>query len=191
MKLIVGLGNPGSKYAGTRHNAGRMVIEAIAAKQKKQLKHFRELQASAVSFDWENIPVTIAWPETFMNISGGPIRRMVEHFKVDSVKDLLVIIDEAAIPLGRLRLRSNGSDGGHNGLKSVEQSLGSQDYTRLRIGIAPEKIGVPLEEYVLGSFEPHEREKLNGAIERAIEGCRLWATGPVERAMNVVNPSGD
>ncbi len=191
MKLIFGLGNPGSKYSETRHNAGRRVVETIAAARRVSFKTEKKLQASFVSFDWENMPVTLAWSETYMNVSGPVIARLAQHLGVETSKDLLVVLDEAALPLGRLRIRPNGTDGGHNGLKSLALALGNQDYARLRFGIAPETpLNVPLEEYVLQPFAPEEKEKVSGALEKAAEACRLWVKGPIEQVMNVVNPSG-
>ncbi len=123
-----------------------------------------------------------------MNESGEAVRRLAGHFKIDFKSELLVVVDDAALPFGRLRLRARGSDGGHRGLRSIESALGSQDYARLRVGIAPAKpVEEPLEKYVLRSFKSEEERKLGEILRRGIESCKLWVTGPIERAMDQTN----
>ena len=124
-----------------------------------------------------------------MNQSGEAVRPLVQFYKVDPTKDLLVVMDEAALPLGTLRLRASGSEGGHNGLKSVQQCLASENYPRLRIGIGASPENVVLEEFVLQTFDKAERKIFEQALEKGVEACRLWLTQPIERAMNVVNTS--
>ena len=123
-----------------------------------------------------------------MNESGDPVKRLVEHFEIDFKSDLLVVVDDVALPFGKLRLRAEGSDGGHRGLRSIEEALGSQSYARLRIGIAPaESVKVPLEKYVLEPFRAEEEKELKKVLERGVEACRLWLSEPMERAMNFAN----
>jgi len=132
----------------------------------------------------------LALPGSFMNESGETVRKLIQHFETDPASDLLVVIDDVSLPFGKLRIRSQGSDGGHRGLRSVETHLGSQNYARLRVGIAPSaEIGVPLEEYVLSPFTSQEEKKLSGFLGEAGEACLLWLTQPMEKVMNKVNKS--
>ncbi|HXV27586.1 MAG TPA: aminoacyl-tRNA hydrolase [bacterium] len=194
MKLIVGLGNPGDRYRTTRHNAGRNLIEYIARRYGLSFSREKKLSAFAVCFEWEGIPVTFAYPVTFMNVSGEPVKRLANHFEVNFRKDLLVAVDDSAILFGKLRLRSRGSDGGHNGLKSIHQALGSVEYPRLRMGIGGAEMtdrcfAPPLEDYVLSSFNAREKKEMEAFFKRGLEACRLWVTCPIEKAMNIVNES--
>ncbi len=192
MKLIVGLGNPGDRYQETRHNAGRRLVESIARQYKLSFSKKKKLQASLVSFEWDGVPVVLAYPETFMNLSGEPVRNLADFFGIAFRKDLLVVTDDYALPFGTLRLRSRGSDGGHKGLRSIHQALQSLDFPRLRLGIGKE--GVPdesteelLEDYVLSPFASSEKREMESFWQRGVEACRLWAVSTVEQAMNVVN----
>lgn len=200
MKLIVGLGNPGALYQDTRHNAGKRLIEYVAHHERLSFAKKKTFQASTtLSFPWEGNAVALAYPEVFMNLSGNAVLALVEHFAVDWKKNLLVVVDDIALPFGRLRLRPGGSDGGHNGLKSVHEALGSTDYPRLRLGIGNpssfknlRKTGLKtardLEEYVLSSFNAEEKKSLPLFLDKGLRACRLWATVPIERAMNAINP---
>ncbi len=193
MRLVVGLGNSGTQYADTRHNAGRRLIDFIAAKHALEFSKKKSLKASVSSFVWEGQDVTLARPETFMNLSGEAVSCLVRHFEIEIPKDLLILVDDMALPFGRIRLRSKGTDGGHNGLKSVEQTLQTQAYARLRLGIGgrdAEK-SAPLEDgyqdYVLSPFAAAERRGLEAFLKKGETACRLWITQPVEAAMNIVN----
>lgn len=189
MKLIIGLGNPGKKYSGTRHNAGRMLAEKIASFHGKEWKAQPACQSLTVSLNWEGEQVVLACPETFMNRSGEAVGKLVQFYKTDPSRDLLVAVDEIALPLGTLRLRASGSDGGHNGLKSVQEFLATEIYPRLRIGIGSPGEHESLEDYVLRPFAAGESKRLEETLDRAVEACRQWLTQPIERAMNVVNIS--
>lgn len=189
MKLIVGLGNPGTRYAGTRHNAGRRLVEYIAGKHSLKPVKKKPLHASLVSFEWENHPVILAWPETFMNVSGEAVGALVRHFDLDPAKDLLVAVDDTALPFGKFRLRARGSDGGHHGLASVQGVLGTAHYARLRFGIgSPVKPLLTLEDYVLSPFNKEEAKAMGRVLEKGSEACRLWTTQTAAAAMNAVNP---
>lgn len=123
-----------------------------------------------------------------MNESGRVLRKLVQHFKINPVSELLVVVDDVNLPFGRLRIRPGGSDGGHRGLRSIEAHLGTQDYGRLRIGIGPgNAINIPLEEYVLGSFTPEEEQRLAFLFQEAGRACLLWLSQPMEKVMNEVN----
>ena len=191
MKLIVGLGNPGDRYSGTRHNIGRAVVERASEQAKEPFKKEKALKASLAQVEWADESVVLAYPDTYMNLSGQAVFMLVRHFEIKPEEDLLVLIDDVALPYERLRLRGKGSDGGHNGLKSVEQLLGTSHYARLRIGIAPQdpQKGIDLEEYVLEEFSQKEQKGLPALLERSYEACQLWATHSLEAAMNAVNPS--
>jgi len=193
MKLIVGLGNPGKKYADTRHNAGRRLIESIAHHSHLTLSKKRQLQASITSFEMEGHPTALAFPEVFMNVSGEAVRALVRSCSVDVKQDLLVVVDDTALPFGRMRLRPRGSDGGHNGLKSVSECLETQDYARLRLGIgmpdlpSGKMLEISLESYVLAPFTAEEHKALPSILSRGREACHLWIGQPMENAMNAIN----
>lgn len=192
MKLIAGLGNPGAAYAGTRHNAGRHLVEAIAKSEGLKWVQKKSLRASVAVTRWGTQEILLARPEVFMNLSGEPVSLLAGHYGLEVSQDLLIVVDDVALPFGKLRLRGKGSDGGHNGLKSIHQQLATTAYPRLRIGIAPLE---PLEEipdmaaYVLEAFAKHEKEGLNRVLEKGFEACRLWAIDSLAAAMNTVNPN--
>jgi peptidyl-tRNA hydrolase, PTH1 family len=195
VKLIVGLGNPGSGYSETRHNAGRMLVERIAARHSAKFIKKSALKAFFASFEWDGEPAAIAYPETFVNASGEAVGRLVAHLKIVPQKDLLIAVDDVALPFGALRLRGKGSSGGHNGLKSIEAVLGTPDYPRLRLGVGLAKdepvMGPVLKEYVLAPFNSAEKAKIGIFLDQGIEACRLWLTQPITAAMNAVNYSSN
>ncbi len=199
MKLIVGLGNSEEKYFGTRHNAGRLGVEFLARNEKLSFSR-KKLEASWCAL-WQSDsgPVTLSYPDHFMNLSGESVSKLVKHLDLNPASDLLILVDDVALPFGRLRLRAKGSDGGHNGLKSIDQYLGTSDYARLRIGVgipqaedsaavSIDQIGVPLETYVLQPFTKKEQENLPEVLRRVEQACRDWLLKPIEQAMNAVNP---
>jgi peptidyl-tRNA hydrolase, PTH1 family len=194
VKLIVGLGNPGSRYSNTRHNAGRLLVEYIARDCAATFKLQKSLKASVASIRFDSEEVSLAWPETFMNVSGESVFLLAKHFAIDIVRDLLVVVDEAALPFGKWRIRGQGSDGGHNGLKSIEQALGNTtQYARLRMGIGPAEVALSslgnltLEEFVLQPFSKEDSKALPGVFEKGMQACRLWVTRPLNEVMNAVN----
>ena len=188
MKLIVGLGNPDSRYLKTRHNVGRRVVDLLAARNKTGWTKNPSLRSRTAEITHLDQPVLLAIPEVYMNESGNSVGPLVGHFKINPQNDLLVVIDDAALPFGRLRLRASGQDGGHRGLRSVEQALGGQDYARLRIGIAQtEAVTESLEKYVLSPFSPAEEKILPRILDQAIESCFLWVKGPIQKAMDRTN----
>lgn len=197
MRLIVGLGNPGKKYSYTRHNVGRMLVEALARHFGKTLEKRTKVQSSLTQVQWDNEPVLLAVPETYMNVSGTCVELLIRNFSIQPSRELLVIVDEAALPFGKFRLREKGSDGGHNGLKSINLALATSHYPRLRVGIAPpegktskswQNSGEPLEEYVLSDFDSGEKKRLDGIWQKGFEACHLWVTQSMASAMNAVNP---
>ncbi len=202
MKLIVGLGNPEAKYFKTRHNAGRRAIESLAASHSLRFSLQKSDRAWCASWESSEGPLVLAYPDDFMNVSGESISRLVLSYGVRPEEELLILVDEAALPFGRLRLRGQGSDGGHNGLKSIQAKLGTSNFSRLRIGVGPEPdpdsgkdsaqmISVPLEEYVLDPFTKSEEFGWPEVAARTAQACLLWAEGPLSKAMNQVNAPQD
>jgi len=185
MKLIVGLGNPGSRYADTRHNVGWRVAEELAA--AAGAGSWREkFDAAVTDGSCGAEKLVIMRPLTFMNHSGLAVRQAMEFWKL-ALADLLVVLDDMALEVGRIRLRADGSAGGHNGLESVIGHLGSDGFARVRVGIGP---APPVDEhvdFVLSPFAKTERAAIDEAIGRAADAARCWATVGIEAAMNRFN----
>ncbi|MDD5424605.1 MAG: aminoacyl-tRNA hydrolase [Candidatus Omnitrophica bacterium] len=184
MKLIVGLGNPGTKYERTRHNVGFMVASALADKHGIRLssKAYDSLVGKGKVCGEE---VAIALPQTYMNRSGQAVTSLSSRRKVEPA-EILVICDDVNLELGIIRIRAEGSAGGHNGLASIIEHLGSCDFARLRIGISRSG-GPALSGYVLSPFTKSETETLECAIEKAVECCETWVKDGAERAANLFN----
>jgi len=190
MKAIVGLGNPGPKYRGTRHNIGFAVVDEIA---RRAGVTFESAPANALVGKWRRLDegsnVLLVKPLTFMNESGQAVGELSRYFKID-VSDLLIVVDEAQLPLGRLRARPRGSAGGHNGLRSLIVHLGS-DFPRLRIGIGrgsddPDRRR-DLVDHVLAKFDDDERDAVEGMTERAADAAELFITSGIDAVMNEYN----
>lgn len=159
MKLIVGLGNPGSQYARTRHNIGFMIIDEIALSRSASWKLDKKMQAEVAEFNFEGEKVILAKPQTFMNSSGESIQKIMQFYKINP-SDVWVVFDDVDVPFGKLKLRQEGSAGGHNGVKSTIAHIG-QDFIRVRIGISLNDRNVePSEVYVLKPFKPEEQKEL-------------------------------
>lgn len=189
MKLLVGLGNPGAKYHDTRHNVGFRVIDALA--RRWSVAQWREQhQALVAKVRAGDEPVLVAKPMTFMNLSGDAVAGLAGFYKV-AVPDVLVVLDEVALPLGRLRAGRSGSHGGHNGLKSVIARLGTSDVPRLRIGVGRGDGRRELADHVLGAFAAEERDQVEAAVLRAAEASVMFVTDGIERVMNVFNAAND
>jgi PTH1 family peptidyl-tRNA hydrolase len=189
VKLLVGLGNPGAKYHDTRHNVGFRVIDALA--RRWSVDQWREQhQALVAKVRAGDEPVLVAKPMTFMNLSGDAVAGLAGFYKV-AVPDVLVVLDEVALPLGRLRAGRNGSHGGHNGLKSVIARLGTSDVPRLRIGVGRGDGRRELADHVLGAFAAEERDQVEAAVLRAAEASVMFVTDGIERVMNVFNAAND
>lgn len=188
MKLIVGLGNPGNSYARTRHNVGRRTVENLAGLYGAKWKKDRALHSLFTEIREGEAAFLLAIPDLYMNESGKSVGSCVSHFGIHFQSDLLVILDDAALPFGKLRLRASGRDGGHRGLRSIEQALGSRSYARLRMGIAPtHPVEIPLEKYVLAPFAKSEEKELKIVLERAAASCKIWLGGTIQKAMNWTN----
>jgi PTH1 family peptidyl-tRNA hydrolase len=184
VKLIVGLGNPGAQYKGTRHNIGFADIDEIA---RRAAVGFESAPAEAVIAKWRRPEggALLAKPLTFMNLSGQAVGEIARYFKVD-VPDVLIVVDEAQLPLGRLRARARGSAGGHNGLKSVIAHLGD-DFSRLRIGVGRGEQQRDLADHVLSRFEKEEAAEVERMTTRAADAAEMFITSGIEAVMNAFN----
>jgi PTH1 family peptidyl-tRNA hydrolase len=184
VKVIVGLGNPGAPYKGTRHNVGFAVVDEIA---RRAAVAFEAAPADALIARWRRSDeaVLLAKPLTFMNNSGQAIGDLTRYFKVD-LADVLVIVDEMQLPLGKLRARARGSAGGHNGLKSVIAHLGDQ-FARLRLGVGRGDERRHLADHVLARFDKDEAEESERMIARAADAAETFITSGIEAVMNRYN----
>jgi PTH1 family peptidyl-tRNA hydrolase len=188
VKVIVGLGNPGKEYERTRHNVGWWVVDHLA-----DVWHFdgwrRDGEARAANGRVGAATVRLVKPQTYMNLSGSVLRPYLRRAGWSAQHDLLVIVDEAALPLGSYRFRANGSAGGHNGLKSIEGALGHQDYARLRIGIAPPpgRERGDLSDYVLSEFGKSDARVVLELMPTFVEGIETWLKDGIEPVMNRFN----
>jgi len=184
MKVIVGLGNPGSRYAGTRHNVGYAVLDLLAQSPRAARAQAR-FQAQLVELSEDSGKILLAKPETFMNLSGHCVRQIVDFYQLP-LQDLLIVCDDVNLPLGRLRFRPRGTHGGHNGLRDIQAHLGTTEYARLRIGVgAPE--GSELVDHVLGRFRPGEKAVIGEALETAAQAVMVWVERGTEACMNQYN----
>jgi PTH1 family peptidyl-tRNA hydrolase len=174
LRAVVGLGNPGPEYAATRHNAGFLLADAVAVHW--QLPPFRRAErARATEGTVAGVPVRILKPTTFMNRSGAALASLRADPAFAASRDLLILVDDFQIPLGTFRFRPDGSAGGHNGLKSIEGALQSQQYARLRIGVGPLPEGTgDWADYVLAPFEPAQLEEVEGLMPQMIEAVEKW-----------------
>jgi len=184
MKLVVGLGNPGSRYDGTRHNVGYVVIDLLA--QSPHTGRFQERFNGAVSELLEvQTRILLVKPLTFMNLSGSCVRRFVEYYQLP-IEDLLIVCDDVNLALGKLRLRKRGSAGGHKGLRDIQAHLCTTEYARLRIGVGAAEPG-ELIDHVLSRFQQAERPVIKEAAERAAQAVMVWAERGADECMNLYN----
>ncbi|MFT3785770.1 MAG: aminoacyl-tRNA hydrolase [Tepidisphaeraceae bacterium] len=198
MRLVIGLGNPGKEYDGTRHNVGFEVVDAIAEKLgwvgKGQFNRMAKTVFDGLAVDGMlNLmsksgteKVVLLKPMTYMNDSGRSVSSALNYFKLTPA-EVIVIVDEMALPCGQIRLRPDGSDGGHNGLKSVQQMLGTNRYPRLRMGVDLPPPYMQGRDYVLGRFTAEQRPKIDSAVNKACGCVTTWIDEGVVKAMNVYN----
>ncbi len=174
MRAVVGLGNPGPEYAATRHNAGFELADALVARWG--FPPFRRGERARVTEgEVDGVPVRVLKPTTYMNSSGAALASLRADPTFDPARDLLILVDDFAIPVGTFRLRAEGSAGGHNGLKSIESALQSQRYARLRIGVGPLPEGVSdWSEYVLAPFTPEQREQVEAIMPQLVDAVTKW-----------------
>ena len=186
MKLIVGLGNPGPAYLRTRHNVGFLAAERFAERWKVPLKK-KGCDAVFGEGEFSGSPVAVALPQTFMNASGRSVRGLLERWKLKP-SAVLVLCDDVALPLGMIRMRGKGSAGGHLGLASILEELGTGEFARLRIGVRPaEGVEKNLTPFVLGKFEAKEGKLLEQALASVVEAGELWLSRGLNAAMNRFN----
>jgi PTH1 family peptidyl-tRNA hydrolase len=184
MKVVVGLGNPGSRYTGTRHNVGHAVIDLLAEGPRARFQNRFQAQVAEVVEGSQK--VLLVKPQTFMNLSGRCVREILDFYQLP-LEELLVVCDDINLPLGKLRVRARGSHGGHNGLRDIQNHLGTPEYARLRIGVGapPEDEAV---DHVLGRFRPSERAVIDDAVRTAAQAVLVWVHQGTEACMNQYNP---
>ena len=185
MKLIVGLGNPGARYSGTRHNVGFMVTSRLADRWDISLSTV-QCRSKVGRGRVGPHAVGIAQPHTMMNESGEAVGCLLRRLRLEKAC-ALVVCDDVALALGAIRLRRQGSDGGHNGLSSIIESLQSQEIPRLRVGIRTPEVGEELTAFVLGRFRSSDKKALEEGLDLAVEACEAWVTQGVNAAMNSFN----
>ncbi|MEE9212678.1 MAG: aminoacyl-tRNA hydrolase [Phycisphaeraceae bacterium] len=184
MRLIVGLGNPGSQYARTRHNVGFMVVDRLAARHDLSGRRVK-FHAGVLEGRIHGQRCVLMQPTTYMNRSGLAVREAVGFYQLDPQR-MLVIVDDTALPCGTIRLRAGGSAGGHNGLSDIECVLNTSNYPRLRIGVDPPG-PVPQADYVLRRFTPAQLEQVEPALEHACDAIECWLVDDIERVMSRYN----
>ncbi len=185
MKLIVGLGNIGNKYTFTRHNVGFMLADSIALNNNLSFRENTRLKCLMKNLRNGVDDYLIIKPTTFMNLSGEAVRAVMDYYKIP-VEDILIVYDDLSLELGKIRFRANGSDGGHNGIKSVIQHLGTKDVARLKIGIGPQP-NLPSEVFVLQNFSKEELETLKGVLSTAKNGIECFFKEGIAVAQNKFN----
>ena len=190
MKLIVGLGNPGSEYRDTRHNVGFMVADALVDRWRVSDQWREKFDALLIKTMVGEESVILAKPLTFMNLSGQAVQALAGFYKIE-LPDIFVVTDDVALPLGRLRARREGGAGGHNGLKSIIQSLGTQAFSRMRVGVGRGDDRRDLADHVLGRFGADERETVSAAGLRAADATEMFLSEGIERVMNAFNAADE
>lgn len=191
MKLIVGLGNPGTTYENTRHNAGFMVLDRLVQRHAPGASVRGRFNAAVVEATIGGEPCLLLKPMNYMNRSGAPVAEAVRFYKLEPATDLLVLVDDVALPCGVIRLRPSGGAGGHNGLTDVQRALGTDVYPRCRIGIDPSPPFMDQADYVLGRFTPEQRALIEPALDRAADAVEVFVTRGLTPAMNLFNAPPD
>ena len=186
MKIVVGLGNPGSKYQGTRHNVGFEVIEALVERHAFGGRAKSKFNANMHEVMIGSTKVILLSPLTYMNLSGQAVRAAVDFFKLD-LEDLMVVCDDLNLDAGRIRIRPKGSAGGQNGIKDIINRLGTQEFPRLRLGIGRPPANWDAADYVLGKFEEHDRVVIGDSVKQAAKACEFWIENGLPATMNQFN----
>lgn len=186
MFIIVGLGNPGKEYEGTRHNAGFDVIDRLADQYHISVEE-RKHRAFCGKGVIGGQKVVLVKPQTYMNLSGESVRSIVDYYKIDEESELLVIFDDISLDVGQIRIRKKGSAGGHNGIKNIIAQLGTTEFQRIKVGVGEKPKHYDLADYVLGHFSKGEREIMEEGYERAVKAAELIVVGAIEEAMNEYN----
>ncbi|HEX6215384.1 MAG TPA: aminoacyl-tRNA hydrolase [Vicinamibacterales bacterium] len=186
MKLIAGLGNPGQEYRDTRHNVGFMVADVIVNRWGVGGQWREKFDAMLIKHFVGDDDVVVIKPLTFMNLSGRAVQATAAFYKIEPA-DVFIVTDDVALPLGRLRARRDGGAGGHNGLKSVIQHLGTQAFPRMRVGVGRGDGDRDLADHVLGRFDASERDTVSAAVLRAADATEMFISDGIERVMNAFN----
>ncbi len=186
MKLIVALGNPGEKYKNTRHNAGFIFADKLADKWGCRFSFESKFNAEVAKCSYGGESIVIIKPLTYMNLSGNSVREIIRFYKYSS-DDIFVVYDDIALNIGVIRFRPNGSDGGHNGIKSIIANIGKSKFDRLKIGIGPQPPMMPSESFVLQSFTSEQQKELDSVIVRAIEATEFYIANDILKAQNKFN----
>jgi PTH1 family peptidyl-tRNA hydrolase len=184
---IVGLGNPGAEYARTRHNIGFMAVERFGEKHGAVWTNQRKFESRTAKVEAAGKRALLCEPQTYMNVSGRAVGALIDFYQLP-LNRLLIVVDDADLPLGELRMRGSGSSGGHHGLESIEERLGTREYARLRIGIGRQRTDVrEITGHVLGRFSAAEAETLELMLKRAAAQIERWIEAGLQRAMNEFN----
>jgi PTH1 family peptidyl-tRNA hydrolase len=186
LHLIVGLGNPGGEYAKTRHNAGFLLVQKLADRWKANWALEKKFNARIAKAEPDAGRVLLCEPQTFMNSSGEAVGAVVGFYRVP-LKNLLVAVDDADLPLGEIRLRPGGSSGGHHGLESIEQHVGTREFARLRIGIGRKAGAREITDYVLGRFNSGELDLAEKVLAAAADQAEMWLKAGIQKAMSQFN----
>lgn len=186
MKLITTLGNPGLQYANTRHNMGFMVAEELAKRYSLSFKHDVKFNAEIVKTVIEGVQVLLCKPQTYMNLSGRAVRPLLNYYKL-STEDLFVVYDDISLDLGKVRFRAKGSDGGHNGIKSIILENKTDKFDRLKVGVGPQPQFMKSESFVLSPFSKDNEELLHASVKYATDAIICYLTNGIQIAQNKFN----
>ena len=186
LHLIVGLGNPGAAYARTRHNAGFRLVGKLAERWRTDWSAVKRFHSRLARIEREGRPVLLCEPQTFMNSSGEAVGALVDFYQVP-LRNLLAVVDDADLPLGELRLRMRGSSGGHHGLESIEQRLGTREFARLRLGIGRRGSEREITDHVLGRFDSTEAALVDKVLTVACDQVECWLDAGIQKAMTQFN----
>jgi len=187
MKLIVGLGNPGSEYENTRHNAGFMVLDELARRHAGGAVARGRFHAATLECMIGNEKVLLTKPTTYMNKSGLSVGEALRFYKLEAAEDMLIVVDDLYLPLGAIRMKPKGGDGGHNGLADVARAAGGDSYARLRLGVDSKPQGANQAGYVLGRFTQEQSDTLKPALKKAADAAEFWVKSGLAEAMNRFN----
>ena len=188
MYIIVGLGNPGAQYHGTRHNVGFSVMEIVADKYNISTDYVKH-KAVCGKGVIEGNKVILAMPQTFMNLSGESVRQLTDYYKIDVTSELIIVYDDIYLDPGQLRIRKGGSAGGHNGMKNIIQHLGTDQFMRIRVGVGEKPKNYDLADYVLGHFSKDDQERMDKGYINAANAIVTIMNDGIDKAMNTYNRS--
>lgn len=185
MNLIIGLGNVGDKYAFTRHNVGFMVVDYLALNNNESFKENSKLKSLITKIRLNNEDTLLVKPTTYMNLSGEALRAVIDYYKIP-IENTLVVYDDLSLDLGKIRFRTNGSDGGHNGIKSIIQHAGTKNVARLKVGIGPQP-PIPSEAFVLQNFAKEQIDDVKNVIKKSADAIEYYFAEGIEKAQNKFN----